>query len=265
MQGYFAGRYYKHQKDGTTICFILGEADSGSFLQVITNDRILQYENLNRCHVDERGLTIDLPELHGSVTYGPLDPIRSDIMGPFRFLPMQCRHEVVSMSHSLAGGFTLNGQWIDLNGGTGYIEGDRGRSFPREYLWLHCNDFSAPCSIMASVADIPLCGVHFMGCICVIHYRGREYRLATYHGVRIVAANRRGLVLKQGKLRLEATVDPSRSHPLRAPKSGRMTDTIHESNCTPSRFRFWNGAELLFDLTSENCSFECNLSDRKNR
>lgn len=262
MPGYFAGRYYKHQKDGNTICFIHGRASSGPFLQVITNDKIFQYDGPVSFHANSHGLAVDLPEIRGEVAYGPLSPLRSDIMGPFRFLPMQCRHEVVSMGHLLTGGFTVEGQWIDLNGGMGYLEGDRGRSFPREYLWLHCNDFSEPCSIMASVADIPLGGVHFRGCICAVLFEGKEYRLATYHGVRIEAANRKLLVLKQGLLRLEAVIESARAQPLKAPVSGRMTDTIHESNCAGARFRFWDGKKQLFDLTSRNCSFECNLHSR---
>lgn len=259
MQGYFAGRYYKHQKDGTTICFIIGKADSGPFLQIITNDQILQTDDVRNCRVSSRGLAVNLPRIRGKVAYGPLTPIRSDIMGPFRFLPMQCRHEVVSMGHRLTGGFLIDGKWMDLTGGLGYIEGDRGCSFPREYLWLHCNDFPKALSIMASVADIPLCGLHFMGCICVVMYQGTEYRLATYHGVKILAASKRQLILKQGPLRLEVIVDASHAQPLRAPESGHMTQTIHESNCAAARFRFWDGQHLLFDETSRNCSFECNL------
>lgn len=263
MRKYFAGRYFKHQKDGQTICFIVGGASGGKFLQVITNDRILQYDDLKHCHADRNGFSVSLPEIHGKVTYGPFTPIRSDIMGPFRALPMQCRHEIISMGHSLTGGFTIDGKRIDLNGGKGYIEGDRGRSFPKEYLWLHCNDFAENCSIMASVADIPFCGIHFMGCICAVLYQGKEYRLATYHGVRILAADDRRLILRQGPLRLEAWIDPRRAHPLKAPKSGRMTQTIHESNCSRARFRFWTGKKRLFDMTSENCSFECNLHNSK--
>lgn len=262
MLGYFSGRYYKHQKAGNTICFIVGEASEGSFLQVITNDKILQFDKTDTCHVNVNGFAIDLPEIHGSVTYGPFSAIRSDIMGPFRFLPMQCRHEVISLWHRLAGGFWVEGQWIDLNGGTGYIEGDRGRSFPKEYLWLHCNDFTERCSIMVSVADIPLCGIHFRGCICAVWYKEKEYRLATYRNVRIVAASPEHLILVQGKFRLDIEIDSRDFHPLKAPKSGQMTETIHESNCSRARFRFWAGVTPLFDLTSENCSFECNLHSK---
>lgn len=261
MAGYFAGRYYKHQKDGDTLCFILGRAGGGKFLQIIANDQLIQCPQPDACYVDDSGLTVDLPQIRGRVEYGPFTPLHSDIMGPFRFAPMQCRHEVISMGHALHGGFVVNGRWIDLNGGTGYIEGDRGRSFPREYLWLHCNDFPQRLSIMASVAHIPLCGLHFMGCICAVIYKGKEYRLATYRGVDILAAGRERLALRQGPLRLEIEMDPGRAQPLKAPKHGVMTGTIHESNCTRARFCLWEDGVKRFDLGSENCSFECNLHD----
>ncbi len=259
MAGTFEGRYYKHQKDGNTICLITGRSDSGEFIQVISNERTWQYDSLEGCKADCSGIRIDLPEIRGEVRYGPLTPLRSDIMGPFRFLPMQCSHSVVSMSHSLSGGFTVEGRQLDLTGGGGYIEGDRGRSFPSQYLWIHSNDFSEPCSIMASVADIPFCGFRFMGCICAILYRGKEYRLATYCGVKIRHASKDRLILEQGRCRLEADICGSLAHPLRSPIQGQMVGTIHESNCTRVRFRFWEDGREVFDLTGENTSFECNL------
>lgn len=259
---YFAGQYYKHQKGDQTICFIVGQAESGPFVQVISNNGVWQYDSLQHCQADNRGLRIDAPEIHGQVRYGSLCPLRSDIMGPFRFLPMQCRHSVISMGHSLSGGFRIEGQWLDLNGGRGYLEGDSGRSFPREYLWLHCNDFDENLSIMAAVADIPFCGIHFTGCICAIVYQGMEYRLATYYGVRIVAASPQRLILQQGKYRLEVEIMAAPTQPLRAPRKGNMVETIHESNCTPACFRFFAGAQKLFEKESANCSFECNLHQR---
>ena len=64
---------------------------------------------------------------------------RSDIMGSFRFFAgMQCAHGVVSMEHSLSGTLELNGRQLEFSDRTGYIETDRGRSFPSEYLWTQC-------------------------------------------------------------------------------------------------------------------------------
>ena len=205
----------------------------------------------------EEGVAAELPGVQGALRYGPLSPLRTDIMGPFRFLPMQCSHSVYSMAHTLAGGFTVDGRFIDLTGGTGYIEGDRGSAFPRDYLWVQCNDFAQPCSVMASVAHIPFCGRSFTGCICAVVYRGREYRLATYRGVRIVEASSRRLVLRQGRYLLEASFAAREAHPLRAPRTDGMTRTIRECNRARARFRFWEGGGLVFDLCSENASLEC--------
>lgn len=259
MNHYFEGRYYKHQKGDQTLCLIAGQADGGPFIQVITNTHVWQYDSLAGCQIDTKGIRLDLPQIKGAVRYGPYTPLKGDIMGPFQYLPMQCRHEVVSMGHTLEGGFLVDGRMLDLSGGRGYIEGDRGRSFPNAYLWLHCNDFSQPLSIMASVADIPFVGFHFMGCICAIHYKGREIRLATYRGVHIHHAGRDGLTLAQGRYRLRVDIGAHAALPLKAPRKGQMVDTIHESNCASARFRLWESGALLFDLASCNTSFECTL------
>lgn len=259
MAKYFRGRYYKHQKNGSTICFIIGHTADAEFIQILTDNEVLQYNSLSGCKLYRNGLKVDYPEVQGEVHYGKMFPLRSHIMGPFHFLPMQCNHEVVSMRHTLRGGFKVHERFIDLDEGIGYIEGDYGRSFPKEYLWLHCNDFSENLSIMVSVADIPFCGFHFLGCICAITYNEEEYRLATYRGVRIVAANERRIILRQRDYRLSIQIRPSTSYPLRSPKHGKMVDTIHESSCTKARFLFTKGDKVIFQGESERCSFECNI------
>lgn len=263
MANYFTGRYYKHQQNGTTICFIIGHTADTEFIQILTDDEVIQYNSLAGCKRYRNGLKIDYPEVQGEVHYSNLLPLRSHIMGPFHFLPMQCNHEVVSMRHTLQGGFKVHGNLIDLNKGLGYIEGDYGRSFPKEYLWLHCNDFSNILSIMVSVADIPFCGLHFIGCICAITFNGKEYRLATYRGVHIHAANENHIILSQGNYRLAVILYPAKSYPLRSPKNGRMINTIHESTSTKAKFLFAKRGKVIFKDTSEHCSFECNINITK--
>lgn len=264
MKNYFTGRYYKHQKEGNTVSFIIGHTAEKEFIQILTNYEVIQYESLDGCKIYRNGLQMNYPELKGSVHYGSFLPLRSHIMGPFRFIPMQCSHEVVSMRHTLHGSFTIRGRKIDLNNGLGYIEGDSGRSFPKEYLWLHCNDFPEELSIMVSIADIPFCGIHFTGCICAIIYKGEEYRLATYHGVRIHVANENQILLTQGKYRLDIHIASGNSYPLRSPKNGKMVETIHESNSTKAMFRLMEGKRVIFQTKSCNCSFECNIDVASN-
>ena len=141
-----------------------------------------------------------------------------------------------------------------FDGGTGYIETDRGRSFPADYLWTQCN-WDRNC-IMLSVAEIPFLGRRFKGCICALLHGGREYRLATYQGARVERWSGGGALIRQGRYRLEAEVLEGRGHPLRAPSAGAMTRTIHESLSARVRYRFWIGSRLLFDHIDENASYE---------
>ncbi|WP_295738230.1 hypothetical protein [uncultured Oscillibacter sp.] len=196
--------------------------------------------------------------LHGVLRYGPLTALRSDIMGPFRFFAgMQCVHGVISMGHSLSGTLELNGEPLDFSGGIGYMETDRGRSFPSRYLWSQCL-WGGPerGSLMLAIAAIPLPVGGFTGCICSIVYGDREYRLATYRGVKIEKWSSSGAVIRQGTYCLEAELLKERRQALRAPVEGRMERTIHESLCAKVRYRFWHGKELLFQHTDSHASFE---------
>lgn len=263
----FRGWYFKHQKDGQTVAFIPGTAQSGAFVQVITDEGVRQFDVssfsakdcicADRCVFGAQGVTIDLPDISGSIAYGPLAPLRSDIMGPFRFLPMECRHGVISMRHELRGALTIAGHTLSFDGGLGYIETDSGRSFPSAYTWLQANEFDVPCSVMLSIARIPFSGLHFTGCLCAILHGGREYRLATYLGVKILASESDTILLSQGRHLLHVDIaDAHQAHPLRAPVSGKMTGITHECNHTAARFRFWEDGELLFDLRCQNASYE---------
>ncbi|MCL2399663.1 MAG: hypothetical protein FWC91_07990 [Defluviitaleaceae bacterium] len=269
---FFEGWYYKHYANGKSLAVIPGCASDGAFVLVVTNDRsyhipypLSEYRDNDTLQVGDNtftssGVTLNIchPELTltGEITYTNLTPICSDIMGPFRFFPMECSHGVVSMSHSLCGTIKLNGEEQDYTDGKGYIESDSGRSFPKWYTWVQCNDFGQNCSIMASVARIPFYGLRFWGCICVVWLNEREYRLATYNGVKILKCDRGILELKQGKYRLIITVDEQIAQELPAPKLGKMQHFIRETLSCPSRFRFMEGDNCLFDEKSDNASYE---------
>ena len=157
---YFEGWYFKHQTpdgallalipalhigaDGARTASLQVVSDAGAWWLPYSAEALQAAEGLFQIWLDgnlmsRRGLWLDLEakglSLRGELRYGPFTPLKSDIMGPFRLTPgMECRHGVVSMGHRLEGALTLNGRSIDFTGGTGYIETDRGRSFPRRYL-----------------------------------------------------------------------------------------------------------------------------------
>lgn len=144
-------------------------------------------------------LHTSLLQIEGHVRFGPLTPLRYDIMGPFRFVPgMECRHSVYSMTHTVRGRLTVNGTEYRFDDGLGYIEGDRGRSFPRRYLWTQCHFGSD--ALMLSAADIPVGPLQFTGIIGVVFLRGREYRLATYLGARITRLGDGAVEVQAGEI-----------------------------------------------------------------
>ena len=272
MSARFEGWYYKHQANGRSLAVIPGRAGDHAFVQIVADDAahyvnypLSAYHRGETLRIGENSfsrsgvrLDIDRPEvtLSGEVRYGDLAAIRGDIMGPFQYFPMECRHGVISMDHSLAGAFTLNGVRIDFGGGRGYIESDSGRSFPGGYTWVQCNDFGADYSIMAAVARIPFCGIRFWGHICVVWLDGREYRLATYNGGRVIRAAPGIVELRRGKYRLSVSVDSGEGLRLPAPRSGEMSYTIRETLSCPAHFRFMEGSRVLFEGQSKHASYE---------
>lgn len=281
---YFEGWYLKLQtKDGGSLALIPAlHMDSAgqrsASLQVITQEGAwwLEYpstqfrasESLFQIRLGQnvfnaKGLWVNAEEnglcMHGTVRFGPFTPLCSDIMGPFRFLPnMECSHGVISMRHSLEGTVYFNGRILDFSDGTGYVETDRGRSFPKAYLWTQCSwrEGRHTNSLMLSIATIPTAAGSFTGCICAIVHNETEYRLATYQKARIVRWSRGGALVSQGKYRLAVELLSVQNHPLRAPRRGAMSRTVHESLCCRLRCRFWSGDALIFDHIDNCASFE---------
>lgn len=192
---------------------------------------------------------------HGALKFGTLSPLPYDIMGPFKFVPfMQCRHSVFSMKHQVDGHITVNGQIYNFRNGIGYIEGDRGYSFPKRYIWTQCC-FNGG-SIMLSVADIPLFGFHFTGIISFVLLNGKEYRIATYLGAKVKHIGNNSVIVKQGKYTLAAKLIEKNSFPLYAPENGKMNRIIRESASCKAYYRFSYNGETLCEFTSNMASFE---------
>lgn len=276
---YFRGWYFKNQTNSEVISFIpayhidLKGIHSAS-LQIITPEKSYRifypieefYTSKGRLAVrignnlfSDRGIIVNIKaeglDLSGRLYYSSYHPPRSDIMGPFRYAPfLQCRHSIYSMSHFINGYLDLNGRRIEFNRGTGYTEGDLGRGFPSRYLWTQCSwrDRNNN-SLMASAANVKVGCIGFPGCICVIRYRGREYRLATYLGARIHVYNRKELWIKQGKFDFHVEILEKEGNHLLAPVSGRMLRTVFEGVNAKIHYQFLYEDDTIFDFIGQGC------------
>ncbi len=212
------------------------------------------------CQLTQEGLWLNLCRddlsLQGTLRFGPFSSLHTPIMGPFRFVPgMECSHSVLSMSHSLSGVLSLNGDLVDFTGGEGYLESDQGDSFPQSYLWTQCSWDEG--GLMLALASVPILNHSFTGCICAILLHGKELRLATYKGARVECWSPRKVQVHQGKLRLSVELLCCDSHPLRAPVSGEMCRIVRESLRASVRCRLWENNTLILDQTDTGAGFEC--------
>lgn len=282
MFHYFYGWYLKCQSDTQTLALIPAVHSAGNkrtcSIQVITDEDAwtVTYTGdffrrtkgniiIGKNRFGKKGifLAIRTPELtvRGKLDFGPLFPLKYDIMGPFALAPfMECRHSVWSMRHPVRGAVDINGQKYFFQNAWGYWEGDRGRSFPKEYIWTQCCFRGG--AVMLSVADIPMAGIHFTGIIGFVLWRGKEYRIATYLGARAVKIEDKVVRVKQGNLELDVRLLEESKRPLKAPVKGDMVRTIHESASCRAFYRFRKRGCTLFAFETDRASFEFEYKSR---
>jgi len=292
----FFGYYVKCAGKQDTVAVIFGRAVCGSektaFIQIVTRDNSYCEKfggedffiakrgfemRIGKNSVNEKGMVLDIQnenfQVTGEVKFGEFDRLEYDAMGPFKFLPlMECRHTVVSMQHKISGEISItttgashrrwvNGVTYGFDGGVGYIEGDRGKSFPKKYFWAQVNEGGI--SVSASCAIIPYFGIRFKGTICFIHVNGQKFRLATYLGARVKEFSESKLVITQGRGRNKYCLEikaidgkPTNARALLAPAGGDMSRVIQESVERTVSFKFTKGTETIFDFTSSRTAFE---------
>ncbi len=251
-----------HQKDGQKSCSIQLITEEGVWMakmpdNVFSRDR--RGISIGENRFSQRGIRLHLVtsrlDVKGELRFGPLSSLRYDIMGPFGLIPfLECRHRVFSMKHLVTGTLSINGRSYCFDHGWGYWEGDCGYSFPKEYAWTQCCFPRG--SLMLSVADIPMAGFHFTGTIAVVMWHGREYRMATYLGAKVIHIQRGRLRIRQGDMELEAWLLEAAHQPLQAPVAGDMGRTIHESAVCRAYYRFRKGNRILFAFETRKASFE---------
>ena len=278
MKNYFCGWYFKCQSGERTLALIPAIHVSGNrhscSVQLISNaenwnislpsDHAIVRKDrpfavLGNTVFRETGLHLELQEKSfsatGSLQFSAPSPIQYDIMGPFRYVPfMECRHSVFSMHHKVNGHLIINGTAHYFQDGDGYIEGDRGRSFPKHYVWTH--SFFQDGSLMLSVAEIPMGPVHFTGVISIIQLSGKEYRLATYLGAKVVKIKDRQVIVRQGALTLTATLLEKTASPLQAPQNGAMTRIIRENAACHAWYHLSDNRKTILQFETATASFE---------
>ena len=277
--GYFQGWYFKNQSSMDVISFIpayhVNEHGMPlASIQVITPkeahhifypfEEFKVARNKLAIRVGEnlfssKGIRVNIQteklSVTGKLKFSALTPPKHDMMGPFRYLPgMPCQHNIYSLTHAVVGELFVNGKRIAFKNGLGYMEGDQGYSFPDDYLWTQCcwreGEYN---SLMLSVADLRLGPIGFTGCIGIIYYKGKEYRFASYLGVKIKRIGPDEIWIQQGKYELQVKLIDRLERALLAPVKGSMVRKVYESINSRIEYRFLIDNRLVFDFVGKGC------------
>lgn len=235
--------------------------------QAFVPDADFFHLNLDKNQFSASGFSLDLPAVQGNISFRNTTPWPKmlgapGVMGWFSFVPlMECKHGVVSLFHRLAGGLTVNGDYIDFSGGIGYVEKDWGQSFPAAYIWLQCNHFNTaePISLMTSVAKIPYAGTYFIGFLVGFYFDNKLYRFATYTGAgrtTRIDGQTVYLTFQSGKNRLEITATQSPGTDLISPLPHGMAGKVNESLEATVELQFYKNGKLVFSDTGRNAGME---------
>ena len=291
IPNYFCGWYFKCQSKTDSIAIIpafhQSKGKKSCSIQVITKDNAYHVNFPNFCFSKpkrnnpyffkiqemvfckdrlEMNLYTEELKMFGSLVFTNKQPLRYNIMGPFHYMPfMECRHSVFSTRHTVNGTLNINGIPYEFDNAIGYLEGDRGTSFPRSYMWTHC--FRKNLSIMLSVAEIPITFLPFCkektftGIIGIIAWNKKEYRFATYLGAKVKKIEEKVVVIKQGNYQLTVKLLENVKHSLYAPKGGQMVRIIKENIACRAKYRLERLEKnkrktILFEFETKNASFE---------
>ena len=259
MKKRFFGIYYKHQSiNGYVIAIIVSRSNEGDMIQVITNEKSYLIKNREQIKVSVKGIDFNVHQddlnIVGNIKYGQLLKPKKDIMSYYRYLPIECKHQIYSMYHEINGTLLINDEEICFDNGNGYIEGDKGRNFPKEYLWINAIDNNA--SLTIAVASIPLGIFTITGVTLLIEYKNKEYRFGTYNHAKVKLNTRNHIIITKGKYILDINIDDNNGHALKAPIKGDMVRYIHECPSVKIHYTLKYKDKTIMDIIHPYASFE---------
>lgn len=259
---YFEGWYARIQCNTYSIAVIFGisseQANPHAFIQTLDSvtqqsqyvrfslmDVIVQNNpfqiRMKQNVLSMYGMKLDIFEgtvnIKGRVLFSHLKPLKRTlyaptVMGPFAYIPhMDCVHSIISMHHQVSGAMSINDVTYPIEQGIGYMEKDRGSSFPKQYVWMQGMN-EAGDSFVLAVADVPIGRGSFQGVLGCLKLGNQMIRFGSYFGALAKVRIKEEcmvITLYQGATRLFIRVVQQDAKSLKAPSKGAMSAEIKES------------------------------------
>lgn len=283
---WFEGWYYRLTDKDISLAVIIGiqrdeHKAASAFIQILDTLRHRSdYHSfsMNEVHISEQPYTIHIgphsfsrehlrlqfPDIHCDLTCSNFFPLHVSryaptIMGPFSYLDsMQCVHSIISLYHDVAGSLRINDTAYQIRG-RGYMEKDRGSSFPSSYVWFQSNTSKEVySSFFLSIAHIPLSATSFKGCICVLMINGKQLRFASYLGCRVRKIKHKNIwILNQYPYKVYVKITQGKGCTLKAPEEGAMSHEIQETLEACALVHVYKYHRKVHEITFTHGGYEC--------
>lgn len=257
----FFGKYYKFIADnGYTFALIVSHANEGDMLQLVTPTKGYFIKDTKSVEIIDNNININIESedisLIGKLEINNLHPLSSKVMGPFSNLPMECVHEIYSMYHHVNGELIINkDNKLSFNNALGYIEGDSGTNFPKNYIWY--NSLTSNATVTLAIATIPLLGfINFTGLLCFIKGEGFEYSFCTYNGGKIISKTEKEIIIRKSKYEFILSIPYIGGHDLKAPVKGNMTRYVKENINVPTSYILKHNGNIILKEDDKLSSLE---------
>lgn len=210
-------------------------------------------------------------KISGNLKFGDFNPLKSSIyaptiMGPFSYFKfLDCYHFVISTNHLVTGKITVDDKTYNFTNDNCYIEGDYGRSFPKEWFFAQGNSFTnKDASFMVAIAKLNKPKI--LGNLGFIRDKksGLDLRLGTYYCTKLKSftktpkGHKLKLYHKDYTIYIETVVENSEH--LLSPRNGKLSKIISEATIGTAKVQVFKRDKLIFSDTSNNISSESNLS-----
>ncbi|MFK5882963.1 MAG: tocopherol cyclase family protein [Candidatus Izemoplasma sp.] len=181
-------------------------------------------------------------------------------MGFLSKLPLTCFQEVIFMDAQYHGEITIDEKKYNSTGKS-YMEKTYGNKFPTKWIWLQSNHFNKEVSFAFAYGLVPIAKWEAKGFFAIMHYKGKEYRFASYNfsRLKIIKKSETDLefTIKRGRLRLEISAQILNNVILVGPGvNGIMNLDVKESLNSLVHIRFSKGNKVIFETTGTNVGLE---------
>jgi len=260
MKNRFYGKYYKFISDNNyVLAFITSHTNEGDMIQIINGSGSYFINDMNAIKIDNNIITFNVNSdnitISGKLELSNLSSLKSKVMGPFHYLPLECKHQIYSMKHNINGILLINNKEYKYTNSLGYIEGDSGISFPKKYIWY--NSINNTTTVTMAIASVVVMGfIKFKGLLCFIKDNNKEYKLCTYNFGKVIKIENNTIIIKRGKYKFILEYDDIKGHNLKAPVNGNMDRFIKEAITIKTRYKLLYKNNIILDNIDNISSLE---------